>query len=99
MCKKSMRICSMILMLAMLINMLPVQAKAVSLTPESMAVAEPVEISSTAPAAQEDEVPVTIVGEAEELRTENTKHFRMSDGSFTAVSYGIPVHYQDEDGG
>jgi hypothetical protein len=74
MCKKSMRICSMILMLAMLINMLPVQAKAAPLALEPMAVAEPAEISSTAPAAQEDEVPVTIVGEAEELRTENRRH-------------------------
>ena len=38
------------------------------------------------------------MGEVESLRTEDTKHFRMSDGSFSAVSYGIPVHYQDEDG-
>jgi hypothetical protein len=54
MCKKSMRICSMILMLAMLINMLPVQAKAAPLALEPMAVAEPAEISNTVPAVQED---------------------------------------------
>lgn len=38
---------------------------------------------------------VHIVGEVESLREEDTKHFRMSDGSFTAVSYNSPVHYQD----
>ena len=44
------------------------------------------------------DVPVTVLGEVETLRTEGEKHFRMSDGSFMAVSYGMPVHYQDEDG-
>ena len=41
---------------------------------------------------------VHIVGEVESLREEDTKHFRMSDGSFTAVSYNSPVHYQDTEG-
>ena len=45
-----------------------------------------------------EEVPVTILGELEALRGEDEKHFRMSDGSFMAVSYGVPVHYLDEDG-
>lgn len=98
MSKKSIRISSLILILAMLINVLPAQAVAVSWTPEPAPAMVPVENSNTVPAVQEEESPVTIIGEAEELRTEKTKHFRMSDGSFTAVSYGLPVHYQDEDG-
>ena len=43
-------------------------------------------------------LPVTVLGEVESLRGENEKHFRMSDGSYMAVSYGMPVHVQDEDG-
>ena len=40
----------------------------------------------------------TVIGEVEELRTEEEKQFQMSDGSYMAVSYGMPVHYQDENG-
>ena len=39
-----------------------------------------------------------VVGEVESLRTEEGKHFRLSDGSYLAVSYGTPVHYQDASG-
>jgi hypothetical protein len=41
---------------------------------------------------------LSILGEEESLRTEDTKHFRLSDGSFVAVSYGTAVHFQDETG-
>ena len=34
-----------------------------------------------------------IIGELEEKREENVKHFRMSDGSYKAVKYAIPVHF------
>lgn len=39
-----------------------------------------------------------IVGEVVSKRGESVKHFRMSDGSFTAISYGFPVHYRDVNG-
>ena len=45
-----------------------------------------------------EEAPLTVLGEVETLRTQDEKHFRMSDGSFMAVSFGIPVHYQDAEG-
>ena len=38
-----------------------------------------------------------VVGEEQELRGEEEKHFRMSDGTFRAVAYAYPVHYLDED--
>ena len=41
---------------------------------------------------------LTVLGEADELRTETTKIFRMSDGSFVAVDYGKTVHFPDENG-
>ena len=37
-----------------------------------------------------------VVGEIEELRDHTSKQFRLSDGSFAAVNYGIPVHYRDD---
>ena len=39
-----------------------------------------------------------IIGEVEDLREESVKHFRTEDGSFLAVDYGMPVHYQDAAG-
>ena len=44
------------------------------------------------------DAPVTIVGEVESLRTETEKHFRLSNGNNIAVSYGMPVHYQNAEG-
>lgn len=79
------RLLSLILVLAMLIQMMPVQSFAASTGSSA------VDVSSGQPAT-------TVLGEVEELREEDTKHFRLSDGSFIAVSYGMPVHYEDEDG-
>ena len=42
---------------------------------------------------EEKQVPVTVLGEVEELRTEDEKHFRMSDGSYRAAQYDVPVHF------
>ena len=57
--------------------------------------AESTEVNSE---TKDEEVPITVLGEVETLRTEGEKHFRMSDGSFMAVSYGMPVHYKDDEG-
>jgi len=38
------------------------------------------------------------VFEVTELREENTKHFRLEDGTYLAASYVAPVHYKDEEG-
>lgn len=54
------------------------------------------ELQAEGDAAQEvlpGEASNTVVGEVEEYRDERVKHFRMEDGSFLAVNYGIPVHY------
>lgn len=80
------RFLSIVLVLAMLLQMLPVQSFATT------------DSESFAAEAVTDQPDVSVLGEVEELREEDTKHFRLSDGSFIAVSYGIPVHYEDEDG-
>lgn len=82
---RSTRFLAMILVIAMLIQMLPVQALAT----------EQEQTSQEAPAVTSD---VSVLGEVEELREEDTKHFRLSDGSYIAVSYGVPVHHQGSEG-
>ena len=39
-----------------------------------------------------------VLWEVKENRTENTKYFRMSDGSYRAALYAYDVHYKTEDG-
>ena len=72
---RSTRFLSMILVLAMLFQMLPVQSLAAT------------DDESTAVAVEEGQHEVSVLGEVENLREEDTKHFRLSDGSFVAVSY------------
>ena len=42
--------------------------------------------------------PLFIVGEATDRRGETEKHFRMTDGTFIAVDYGMPVHFSTNEG-
>ena len=81
---------SIVLTLALLLQIAPLQAFAT--TDETVPPEEVVEAAEiTAPAAG-------VVGEVDDLRSEDGKHFRLSDGSFLSVSYGMPVHYTDENG-
>lgn len=78
-------------------------AEGITLSSQSE-VSEPEEtdaIDSFSPAADESEdskIVTPILGEVEELRTENTKHFRHKDGTYTAAVYSEPVHYIDSNG-
>ena len=65
----------------------------------------PLSILAASPASKTNEAevsteqaPATIVREEESLRNVYEKHFLLSDGSNLAVAYGVPVHYQNEDG-
>ena len=84
---------SLVLVLALLVQVIPAQVWAT--------VIDTIETSEiiTAPSQMVlENAPVTIIGEETSLRTETEKHFRLSDGSNIAVSYGMPVHYQNADG-
>ena len=48
---------------------------------------------STVQEVAEGEPSSQVIGEVTEQRDEREKHFRMADGSFLAVDYGVPVHY------
>ena len=85
-----MRLVAFVLVLAMMFQMLPVQALALDGVSS-------VPFQEYEPEAEEP-YSLSVLGEVESLREEKIKHFRLSDGSFVAVSYGMPVHYQDSDG-
>lgn len=74
----------------------PVLAEMVSDT--TVSDAQELKLSADTVVATKEAEPATILGEVEELREENVKHFRLSDGSFVAAQYAEPVHYQDADG-
>ncbi len=80
------KLLSLFLVLAMLVQMMPV-----------MSFADDDDLPSFSETAPESAV-VTVLGEVEELREENIKHFRLSDGTFVAVDYGMAVHYEDSEG-
>ena len=80
------KLLSLFLVLAMLVQMMPV-----------MSFADDDNLPSFSETAPESAV-VTVLGEVEELREENIKHFRLSDGTFVAVDYGMAIHYEDSEG-
>ncbi|MBQ7907251.1 MAG: hypothetical protein IJ309_04665, partial [Clostridia bacterium] len=65
------------------------------------AFADLVDISSTESSVTEtaeNKSEVFVVCEEEDLREENIKHFKLSDGTTKAVVYTQPVHYKDSEG-
>lgn len=48
------------------------------------------------PITDNPEEELSVIGELEEQRDQNTKSFRLSDGTVAAVQYETDVHYQDE---
>ena len=79
--KKTSRIVAILLVFALCVQMLPVSVLA--------------EESTTSQTPEPDPV-AYVTGEIEELRTANEKHFRLSDGTYIAVNYGMPVHYETQ---
>ena len=96
---KHLRLVTAMVLAVLMVVLIPVQAGAIVL-PEMTAAEN--QISGTqggAIDAQEEETkPAKILAEVTEDRDEYTKHFRMDDGSFMAVQYEYPVHYQDKNG-
>ena len=86
MLKKFLKLCSFVLTVVMLLNMLPMQIYALEL--EATDTVKPV----TGEAFQD----VTVLGELTEKRTEYTKEFRLSNGLNLATVYAEPVHYQED---
>lgn len=91
--KRYQRILSWILSATILITGIPVNASELALTPGSMETADKAFLETELVQNSSE----TVV-ELEEMRDENRKYYRMPDGSFTAVMYDAPVHFQDNKG-
>ena len=91
--KKTIRLTAMILFLAMLFCAIPQSVLAEASEALNDLLTNKTE---TVPVSDGD---VYVLGEVIDSRTESSKTFRMSDGSFVAADYGKPIHYSDENGG
>lgn len=99
--KKFPRVLSIVLLISLLSQTLPSNVVAIDAT-------EIADVSNYAEAlaplsedivySQPEKSISTIVGEEEELREINVKHFRRDDGSFLAAVYNTPVHYKSDAG-
>ena len=83
------RLLGMILVLALVCNMLPLQIFAAEASTEMEAPALELQEEQTAQTQ-----PAYIVGELTENRTQYSKEFRLSNGTHLAAVYNEPVHYR-----
>ena len=85
------KVCSMAVIIALLIELLPLQALALELEKETAAEAQDHTISAENIPTDE---PATILGEVTAKRTEFSKEYKLSNGLSLAVVYPEAVHYQ-----
>ena len=90
------RFLALLLALVLVFEILPAQALAAD-GDVSAAETLGVETDAAEDTASDSEA-LTVTGEVEALRTETTKHFRLSDGSYIAVDYNMAVHYAQGEG-
>ena len=83
---------SLILVLTLLVQLLPVVAFGVGDETNDLDISTDSETVSM----QDDDA--EIVGEEDALREESVKHFRLQDGAYMLVEYETAVHYQTADG-
>ena len=92
---KLIRMLAFILVIVMMLEMGPMQVFATGFetTPETVGTT----VTEETATAETSVIPeVYIEGEVTELRSEYEKHYRLTDGSFMAVQYQVPVHYEDD---
>ena len=92
---------SLVLIAAMLVQIFPASVFATeNETAENEAIEESNDIEALAEerpeTAEETLASAQILFEEESLREESVKHFRLNDGTYIAVDYGTPVHYEDD---
>lgn len=101
--KKAKNLLALLLVLALLFQMLPISVFA---NDNAVAEHEQAELQNVSSASVEDASEAVenaqsnsnVIGELPGRRSESEKHFRMDDGSFIAVNYGIPVHFSTDNG-
>ena len=85
------RICSTILVIVLLVNMLPMSIFA-------EAFKEGLTTQETVSTSQMQELDAHVVAELTDKRTQYAKEFLLSNGLHLATVYADPVHYETEDG-
>ena len=93
----AMKIVAMLLSAAILVTEVPLDVLGAG-AKESAFTANPEFTAEEAVADEEEPQKPHIVAELDGERSETTKTFRMSDGSYTLVTYDQPVHYETEEG-
>lgn len=83
---------SLILVLTLLVQLLPVVAFGVGDETNDL------DISTDSETVSMKDDDAEIVGEEDGLREESVKHFRLRDGGYMLVEYETAVHYQTADG-
>ena len=83
---------SLILVLTLLVQLLPVVACGVGDETNDL------DISTDSETVSMKDDDAEIVGEEDALREESVKHFRLRDGGYMLVEYETAVHYQTADG-
>ena len=87
----AMKMVAMLLSVAILVTEVPLDVLGAG-AKESAFTASPEFIAEEAVADEEEPQKPHIVAELDGERSETTKTFRMSDGSYTLVTYDQPVH-------
>ena len=83
---------SLILVLTLLVQLLPVVAFGVGDETNDL------DVSTDSETVSMKDDDAEIVGEEHALREESVKHFRLQDGAYMLVEYETAVHYQTADG-
>lgn len=91
-------IISLLLVLVLVIQLMPLSGLAVKTDPTAADTPQDYETNANDSSTINESRDVYVLGEIEELREESVKQYRMSDGSFLAVQYSSPVHYQNSSG-
>lgn len=92
---------ALFLVLALVVQVLPISIFAVDANSNRSLNQEMNTSESKSQALKEDDSEAQnpkVLVEVSELRGETQKHFRMDDGSFIAVDYGMPVHFSEDNG-
>ena len=93
--KTILKVISIILIVAIIVEILPMTVLAQAVEDEK----EKFEQSGYSSNVSQEEEDPTVIGEDTERRnSENTKYFKMSDGTVKAAMYNDPVLYKDETG-
>ena len=84
------QVISIILVLAMLVQVLPTYVFAKNDTGDAPL--------SNAVELETEKSGLVVLGEMADRRGESEKHYHLNDGGFVAVDYGAPVHYSEDEG-